>query len=81
MPKKVKLNIQDLKVQSFVTSLEDDSKAKVKGGLPYTCNTCDEMTDCSITYIWYCYPTETFEPNCRTACICTNQQATYCPCL
>lgn len=79
MPKKTKLNIQDLKVQSFITSLEDDSQAKVKGGLPPSCNTCE--IECSYTYIWYCYPTETYEPNCRTACICTNQQATYCPCV
>lgn len=36
------LNLKDLKVQSFVTALEDEEKAKVKGGLPWTCVTCDE---------------------------------------
>ncbi len=32
MPKKLKLS--NIKVQSFVTSLEDDAKKKVKGGEP-----------------------------------------------
>ncbi len=40
------LNLKDLKVQSFVTALEDEQKAKVKGGLPWTCVTC-EPVDCS----------------------------------
>lgn len=79
MPKKVKLNMENLKVQSFVTSLEDDQKEKAKGGLPYTCLTCDGL--CSWTYIWWCPPTDTLEPNCRTACGCTKLDATYCPCL
>lgn len=78
MPKKVKLNMEGLKIQSFVTSLEDSQKEEVKGGLPYTCRTCG---DCSWTYFWYCPPTDTLEPQCRTACGCTNNQATYCPCL
>ncbi len=81
MPKKVKLNIQDLKVQSFVTSLEDDSKAKAKAGgpvLPETCATCDL---CSWTYVWYCPPTDTLVQWCHSACKCTNPAATYCPCL
>lgn len=41
MSKNIKLDLKDLKVQSFITSLEDDDKAKVKGGLPNTCVTCD----------------------------------------
>lgn len=32
MPKKVKLNINGLKVASFVTSLNTEEKEKVKGG-------------------------------------------------
>jgi hypothetical protein len=36
-----KLNLKDLKVQSFVTSLEKNEKQTVKGGWPVTvdCNT------------------------------------------
>lgn len=79
MPKKIKLDLQGLKVQSFVTTLKEDQKEEVKGGLPYTCNTC--AMDCSYTYIWWCPPTATDDPLCRTACACTNVQNTYCPCL
>jgi hypothetical protein len=32
MSKKMKLNINDLKVVSFVTSLKDEEKGKAKGG-------------------------------------------------
>ena len=32
MDKKVKVDLKDLNVQSFVTSLEDEEKSKVKGG-------------------------------------------------
>lgn len=35
------LNLKDFKVQSFVTSLDVEEKAKIKGGLPNTCITCD----------------------------------------
>ncbi len=41
-----KLNLKDLKIQSFVTNLEDEQEAKLKGGLPNTCVTCD-LWDCS----------------------------------
>ncbi len=40
------LNLNDLKIQSFVTSLDNDEKARVKGGYKYTCLTCDHY-DCS----------------------------------
>jgi hypothetical protein len=49
MPKKLKLNLDELKVQSFVTGLDDDMLKKMKGGtgddedsrsLPYTCSCC-----------------------------------------
>jgi hypothetical protein len=79
MPKKVKLNIQGLKVQSFVTSLEEDSQAKAKGGhpIPETCQTCDF---CSITYRWQCPDTASGD-YCHTACGCTNPSPTMCPCI
>jgi hypothetical protein len=32
MPKKTKFKLQDLRVKSFVTSLDDDEKNGVKGG-------------------------------------------------
>lgn len=34
MAKKMKLNLEDLKVQSFVTSLKNDEKIALKGGKP-----------------------------------------------
>ena len=51
MPKKMKLALKGLKVQSFVTSLEDGAKTKIKGGATeaftcppedctYSCNSC-----------------------------------------
>lgn len=52
MGKKVKLDLEDLKVQSFITSLEKSEQQQVKGGLPVTCNTCGD--ECSITYLWIC---------------------------
>ncbi len=65
MSPKVKLQLKELKVQSFVTNVEQE---KVKGGIPYSCNSC--QLDCSVTYIWYCPPTATDEPFCYTACVC-----------
>ena len=67
MDKKTRLDLKDLKVQSFVTSLDDTEKAKVKGGINPTCNTCDD--DCSITYIWAC-PTDKNWPTCFTCESC-----------
>lgn len=32
MPKKMKLDLNDLKVNSFVTTLEKEEKGRVKGG-------------------------------------------------
>jgi hypothetical protein len=32
MPKKIKLNLEDLKVESFVTELNKNEKKEVKGG-------------------------------------------------
>lgn len=47
MPKKLKLNLNDLKVQSFVTALDEREKRGFKGGTtggddgcPPTCATC-----------------------------------------
>ncbi|MDQ1351449.1 MAG: hypothetical protein QG657_1751 [Acidobacteriota bacterium] len=39
-----KLKLSEIKIQSFVTSLEDDAQQKVKGGATHyltKCNTCD----------------------------------------
>jgi hypothetical protein len=33
MPKKIKLNLEDLKVESFVTTLNDEEKYRIKGGV------------------------------------------------
>jgi hypothetical protein len=39
MSKKMKLNINNLKVESFVTSLQDEEKGKAKGGWTAWCET------------------------------------------
>lgn len=52
MPQKVKLNIDELKVQSFVTSLDEKQKQHIKAGLPNTCVTCD--LDCSDSRYMLC---------------------------
>jgi hypothetical protein len=36
MSKKAKLKLEELKVESFLTRLEDEKKEKVKGGCYYT---------------------------------------------
>ena len=45
MPKKIKLNLNDLKVQSFVTALDDKDKKKIEGGGSSGCTGPDE--DCT----------------------------------
>jgi hypothetical protein len=49
MPKKLKLTLKELKVNSFVTSLKDGDEAKLKGG---------DQTMCT------CRPVCTYEPGC-----------------
>jgi len=49
MPKK--MNLQEIKIQSFVTALDTGEKGEVKGGmsLPVGCDTdfmCTEYTNC-----------------------------------
>lgn len=78
MPKKLKLSLDQLKIQSFVTSLDDIESKKVKGGeteFGLTCNfKCGrtaywecETDPCS--YTCECDPTDygcfTFEPTCN----------------
>ena len=55
MPKKMKLDLKGLKVQSFVTSLEDGDKTKIKGGVSNTMNCPDCTEDCeSVTFCGTC---------------------------
>ena len=44
MAKKMKLNLEDLKVQSFVTTLNEDSN-EIKGGLTGTNPACNSQND------------------------------------
>ncbi len=50
MGKKIKMDLNDLKVESFVTSLEDDNKAAVKGGRTLRCADSDDMGNCIDTF-------------------------------
>jgi len=46
MPKKLKLNLEDLKIQSFVTGLDDDILRRMKGGSGAE---SDAVTECCPT--------------------------------
>ncbi|MCP5107731.1 MAG: hypothetical protein GY950_30365 [bacterium] len=48
-----KLTIKDLKVKSFVTSLKDEEKDKIKGAIRWTLADCDSREDCTET-IGFC---------------------------
>lgn len=61
MPKKLKLNLNDLKVQSFVTALTDEEKNRFKGAGSDGCDSggtalthCTCVTRCTCT----CQPSE-----------------------
>jgi hypothetical protein len=79
MPKKLKLDINNLKVQSFVTSLENRDKTKIKAGADKTrdydtfpCNTCDDPCEPSFggTCVYTC------DGTCLNTCDCSPE--TYC---
>ncbi len=73
MPKKMKLNTTDFKVQSFVTSLNDDHKKKVVGGGTVTewKLRCDPS--CQATCMGSCY-------SCYNTCNWTCGADTRVPC-
>jgi hypothetical protein len=64
MGKKLKLDLKEFRVQSFVSSLKDDEQDEVKGGgdtrfCPsgqYSGCPCTQYTDCGTCYL-SCYPT------------------------
>jgi hypothetical protein len=62
MPKKLKLNLSDLKVQSFVTSLNKEDKQNIKGGT--------DPVACSLTLIWCCAYTPVSCETCETCETC-----------
>jgi hypothetical protein len=72
MLEKMKLNLKDLKVQSFMTSLNNEYKTRVKGGMTDTCMTCphtqcETCTTCNVSL-------------CETCPIgCTYQCTPFCP--
>ncbi len=64
MSKKMKLNLGELKVKSFLTSLEREEESKFRGGGP------DTEQDCSVdscTCETYC-TCVTVIPNCTDTC-------------
>ena len=50
MPKKMKLQLDDLKVRSFITSVADEQGQKIKGGITNsglcTCRICTNYQGC-----------------------------------
>lgn len=65
MPKKLKLDLNDLKVNSFVTSLDQKTAAEVKGGWSeaFSCNPCSEIA-CPTTPYATCQSYYDTECNC-----------------
>ncbi len=61
MKKKIKLGLGELKVNSFVTSINPDESGEIKGGTqiscPQNCRT-DEFIGCVQTRDKVCVPTE-----------------------
>jgi hypothetical protein len=47
MAKKMKLELKDLRVNSFVTSLSDEAKKQVNGGIR-TCTYCSYLKSCDL---------------------------------
>lgn len=74
MGKKMKLVLDDLKVKSFVTALEDKHARQLKGGDTGFCtNDCTEGPECEPEVTLSCGGT------CHTECGCNTQVATcYC---
>jgi hypothetical protein len=67
MPKKLKLDLEGLKVNSFVTSVADGVKGKVKGGAVTL------FSECSLPCIESCWgycPTETCQTDCGSCESC-----------
>jgi hypothetical protein len=71
MPKKMKLRLKDLKVQSFVTQLGDEIR-RVKGGV-------SENTLCILTCMYPCGTEETCE-TCDTCETCGASCGGTCTC-
>lgn len=63
MPKKLKLGLNGLKVQSFVTSLHNEEKSGVKGGVSDPI--CSE-NNCDTTPYGTCETYQTCETDCGT---------------
>jgi hypothetical protein len=81
MPKKLKLSLKSIKVQSFVTSLKDDEKKNVHGGTTQIqCETeqpeCPTLS-CGGTCEQSCYGTCTVCGTCNT-CVTTPCYGTLC---
>ncbi len=78
MPKKTKLKLENLKIKSFVTSLEADKLNEVKGG--HTCETecggcpTDAGSDCPS---WG--PCETLKTECTCPTVCSCAESCTCP--
>jgi hypothetical protein len=66
MPKKLKLGLNDLKVQSFVTSLKNEEKSLVKGASDPLCS----ELDCETTPYGTCETYQTCPTDCNTCVTC-----------
>lgn len=66
MPKKIKLNLEDLKIKSFVTSLDDGDAKNVKGGETEGGLSCNWK--CGDTEYWECESDACSQDTCDIAC-------------
>lgn len=71
MDKKMKVNLGELKVKSFLTSLEKNEERKLKGGGPDTVQDCS-LDSCTCQTFCECV---TQIPNCTDTC----ESCTTCP--
>jgi hypothetical protein len=76
MPKKMKLNLENLKVKSFLTSitLEAKDKAKIKGGfVTQGGGLCEDTMfySCFVSDCYTCYTCDTCD-SCDTCYTCEN---------
>jgi hypothetical protein len=72
MPKKLRLDLDGLRVQSFVTSLDKRDKSKIKGGLTINsnCPDCTEVDCYTQTCFTECGTCNTCQTDCGTCESC-----------
>ena len=82
MSTKLKLKLKDIKIQSFITSLDNEEKEKVKGGIsgaacPYTYVCATRICTAAGICTFVCNPWDT-APYCTPVCTDPQYCTEYC---